>query len=107
MTYRQITREFGIVFKNYFCSLSVRCRSERASCLSWPSSKRAGGYLIYGKAATGAYNYRGMATKSATFTDETASKSGYNFYWVYPYHKDASNKMIIGSTLKYVYAKTK
>ncbi|WP_182440614.1 MULTISPECIES: NlpC/P60 family protein [Clostridia] len=75
--------------------------------LSWTKSNGAEGYLVYGKTATGVYGYRGMTTLGTTFVDKKASKTEYNFYWVYPYHKNASGKMIVGGTPKYVYGKAK
>ena len=74
--------------------------------LTWSKSSGAQGYLIYGKTAKGTYGYRGM-TSGTSFVDKKASKSEYNFYWVYPYHKNASGKMIVGGTPKYVYAKAR
>ena len=75
--------------------------------LTWTASKGAEGYLIYGKTETGNYGYIGMTTLGTTYTDKKASNKEYNFYWVYPYHKDKSGKMIVGGTPKYVYGKAK
>lgn len=75
--------------------------------LTWTKSPDADGYLIYGKTEKGAYGYRGMTTQGITYTDTKASKSEYNFYWVFPYHKDPNGKMIVGGTPKYVYGKAK
>lgn len=75
--------------------------------LTWNKSTGAKGYLIYGKTATGAYGYRGMTTTGTTFTDTKASKTEYNFYWVFPYDQDASGKMLVGGTPKYVYGKAR
>ncbi|RHR20542.1 hypothetical protein DWX43_26485 [Clostridium sp. AF19-22AC] len=73
--------------------------------LIWQASKGAEGYLVYGKTATGVYGYKGMTTKGTSFTDKNASISEFNFYWVFPYHKNQSGKMIVGGTPKYVYGK--
>ncbi|WP_418750785.1 Ig-like domain-containing protein [Frisingicoccus sp.] len=75
--------------------------------LTWKASAGAEGYLVYGKTATGKYGYIGMTTKGTTYVDKKASKTEYNFYWVFPYHKDANKKMIVGGTPKYVYGKAK
>ncbi|WP_418750784.1 leucine-rich repeat domain-containing protein [Frisingicoccus sp.] len=75
--------------------------------LTWKASAGAEGYLVYGKTATGKYGYKGMTTKGTTYVHKSASKTEYNFYWVFPYHKDANGKMIVGGTPKYVYGKAK
>ena len=75
--------------------------------LTWKASAGAEGYLVYGKTATGKYEYKGMTTKGTTYVHKGASKTEYNFYWVFPYHKDANGKMIVGGTPKYVYGKAK
>ncbi|WP_418750782.1 leucine-rich repeat domain-containing protein [Frisingicoccus sp.] len=75
--------------------------------LTWKASAGAEGYLVYGKTATGKYEYKGMTTKGTTYVHKSASKAEYNFYWVFPYHKDASGKMIVGGTPKYVYGKAR
>ena len=75
--------------------------------LTWTKSADAQGYLIYGKTASGEYGYIGMTT-STSYVDKKASKSEYNFYWVYPYYKDADGKKIVGQkNTKYVYGKAK
>ena len=71
------------------------------------ASAGAEGYLVYGKTATGKYEYKGMTTKGKTYAHKSASKTEYNFYWVFPYHKDAKGKMIVGGTPKYVYGKAR
>lgn len=73
--------------------------------LTWKSVPGAEGYLIYGKTSNGKYGYKGMTTRGTSFTDKKASRFVYNFYWVFPYYKLSSNKMIVGSTPKYVYGK--
>ncbi|RHR24794.1 hypothetical protein DWX43_19325 [Clostridium sp. AF19-22AC] len=75
--------------------------------LTWTASVGSEGYLVYGKTASGKYGYIGMTTKGTSYVDKKASKKEYNFYWVYPYHKDKSGKMIVGRTPKYVYGKAK
>ena len=75
--------------------------------LTWKASAGAEGYLVYGKTATGKYGYIGMTTKGTTYVHKSASKTEYNFYWVFPYHRDANGKMIVGGTPKYVYGKAK
>lgn len=66
--------------------------------LTWSVSVGAEGYLVYGKTASGAYGYKGMTTQGTVFVDKKAAKDEYNFYWVFPYHKDKSGKMIVGGT---------
>ncbi|MBO7564895.1 MAG: leucine-rich repeat protein [Clostridiales bacterium] len=73
--------------------------------LSWSASYGAEGYLVYGKTESGKYGYKGMTTKGTTWTDADASLSEYNYYWVFPYHKDSSGKMVTGLTGKYTYGK--
>lgn len=73
--------------------------------LTWAAFSDAEGYLIYGmNGANNTYHYIGM-TGNTSFTDTKASDSNWNFYWVFPYHKDSSGKMIVGGTAKYVYGK--
>ena len=47
-------------------------------------------------------SYIGMTTRGTAFTDTKASKTQWNFYWLFPYHKNAEGKMIVGGTPKYV-----
>lgn len=76
--------------------------------LAWNASRDAEGYLIYGmNGANSNYHYIGMTTRGTAFTDVKASKSEWNFYWVFPYHKNAEGKMITGGTAKYVFGKAK
>ena len=75
--------------------------------LSWTKSAGAEGYLIYGMEAKGKYGYIGM-TKTNTYTHKKASKNVYNFYWVFPYHRDAKGKIVVGKiSSHYVYGKAK
>ncbi len=74
--------------------------------LTWTGSSGAEGYLVYGIHPGASYGYIGMTTKGTTFTDKNASKTDWNFYWVFPYHK-YGDKMIVGGTPKYVYGKAK
>ena len=77
--------------------------------LGWTKTKNSEvqGYLIYGKhGKDDSSTYIGM-TSATTFTDTKAITSDYNFYWVYPYYKDASGKRIIGKAAPYVYGKAK
>ena len=72
--------------------------------LTWNSAEGAEGYLIYAQ-KNGKYGYVGMTTKGTTFTDAKASKTAYNYYWVFPYHKDGQGNMIVGGTPKYTYGR--
>ena len=74
--------------------------------LTWSKVNTAAGYLIYGKTNSGTYGYKGM-TASTTWTDTKAPSNEYSFYWVFPYFKNASGKMIVGLTGKYVFGKAK
>ena len=86
---------------------NLKAASQKGSVkLTWSKTTDAEGYLIYGKTASGKYGYVGMTT-STSYVDKKASKSEYNFYWVFPYHKNADGKMIVGQTGKYVYGKAK
>ena len=73
--------------------------------LTWTEQKDAEGYLVYGQRAGGKYGYVGITTKGTTFTDTKASKTAYNYYWVFPYHKDGQGNMIVGGTPKYTYGR--
>lgn len=75
--------------------------------LNWTKSADAAGYIIYRRVGNGKFEYLGM-TSQTTYTDKKASKNEYNFYRVYPYHKTANGKRVIGETCaKYVYGKAK
>lgn len=75
--------------------------------LTWSASNSAEGYLVYGRVGGKDYGYVGMTTKGTTFTDGKASKDVYNYYWVFPYHKDQEGKMIVGKTAKYTYGRSR
>ena len=75
--------------------------------LTWTMSAGAEGYLVYGIRAGEKYGYIGMTTKGTTFTDKKASSTDWNFYWVFPYHKDSEGNMVVGGTPQYVYGKAK
>ena len=80
--------------------------SKKGVTLRWEQQAGVDGYLVYGIRSGGSYGYIGMTTKGTTFTDGKASKKAYNFYWVFPYHKDAeTGKMIVGGTPKYTYGR--
>lgn len=75
--------------------------------VSWTKSSDADGYLVYGIRDGQKYSYIGM-TNGAAFIDKKASKEGYNFYWVFPFHYDKSGKMVVGEiTPTYVYGKAR
>ena len=74
--------------------------------LTWTASSGAEGYLVYGIHPGGSYEYIGMTTQGTTFTDKKASKTDWNYYWVYPFHKNGSTMVVVG-TAKYVYGKAK
>ena len=58
-------------------------------------------------AANRSYHYVGMTTGATAFIDKKASRTNWNFYWVYPYHKNAQGEMIVGGTPKYVYGRAR
>ena len=74
--------------------------------LSWNPDYNADGYLIYAR-KNNKYAYLGMTSspKSTSYVDTAALVDDYNFYWVFPYVKDASGKIIAGTCTKYVFAK--
>ena len=74
--------------------------------LTWNASPGAEGYLIYGIRPGDSYKYLGM-TSGTTWYDIKASKTDWNFYWVFPYFKDDSGAMIVGLTGSYVYGKAR
>lgn len=74
--------------------------------LSWDKAENAEGYLIYAQ-KNNKYGYCGMVTKNTSFIDTKALDTDYNFYWVYPYHKEDNGQMVVGGTPKYVYGKAK
>ncbi len=75
--------------------------------LTWTKSSGADGYLIYGKTSSGKYGYIGMTSKT-NYIDKKASKTEWNFYWVFPYHRDVNGKRVVGQkSSKYVYGKAK
>ena len=73
--------------------------------LTWSHSPYSEGYLLYGIRDKDSYGYVGMTNTGCIFYDKKASKTGWNFYYVFPYHKDASGKMIVGQSSAYVYGK--
>ena len=79
--------------------------------LTWTKSEGAQGYLIYGKRGKDdKYAYIGMTAKgtATSYVDKKAAKDKYNFYWIIPYHKDASGNRVYGKvSSKYVYGKAK
>lgn len=75
--------------------------------LTWTASQGADGYLIYGIRPGHSYGYIGMTTTGTRFADTKASKADWTYYWVFPYHKDADGKMIVGGTAPYVYSKAR
>lgn len=66
--------------------------------LTWNKVLDADGYLIYGIVDGKKYSYVGMAKKGPGFIDSKASKTIYNYYWVFPYHTDENGNMIVGET---------
>ncbi len=72
--------------------------------LNWSAVSGAEGYLVYAK-KNNVYGYLGMTTTSTTYTDNNALYDDYNYYWVFPYYKDSTGKMIAGTCQTYKYAK--
>lgn len=86
---------------------NLKAASEKGGVkLTWGRVLEAEGYLVYGRRAGGNYEYIGM-TRNDKYTDKKASKTEYNYYWVYPYHTNTQRKMIAGATPKYTYGKAR
>ena len=76
--------------------------------LTWSRVNGADGYLVYGMNGSDRnYHYIGMTTGGTALTDSKASKTQWNYYWVFPYHNNTWGKKIVGGTAKYVYGKAK
>lgn len=73
--------------------------------LTWDKMKDADGYLIYRKIGNeGEFEYLYMKDKaSPSFYDSKCDKKDYNYYRVYPYHKNG-DKIVSGMSDTYVYA---
>ena len=72
--------------------------------LEWNKVSGAEGYIIYRQEGKSSFKYLYMKDSSATsYVDSKCSGSEYNYYRVYPYHKNSS-KMIVGISDKYVYS---
>lgn len=75
--------------------------------ISWSKGTDAEGYIIYAaRNNSKKFSYIGMTGKTS-YTDTKASKSGYNYYRVYPYHTAKDGTRALGSSAAYVYAKAK
>lgn len=86
---------------------NLKAASEKGGVkLTWGRVSGAEGYLVYGCRAGGNYEYIGM-TRNDKYTDKKASKTEYNYYWVYPYHTNVQGKMIAGATPKYTYGRAR
>lgn len=83
-------------------SLTATSNGTNRVSLSWNTVSGADGYLIYG-IKNGVYGYVGMTTQGTTYTD-TKAITDWNYYWVFPYVKDATGKMHTGSCTTYKYA---
>lgn len=71
--------------------------------LTWNKVSGAEGYLIYRQEGNGEFKYLYMKDASATsYVDSKCSGTDYNYYRVYPYHKNAGT-IIPGLSDKYVY----
>ena len=102
------TIEFNIVYKKLTAVKNLKAvpAGARKVKLTWDKVQGADGYLVYGQ-KNGKYGYVGMTTKGTTFTDAKASKTAYNYYWVFPYHKNKQGEMIVGGTAPYTYGRAK
>lgn len=72
--------------------------------LTWQASNGAEEYLVYGIRAGGSYEYVGL-TSGTSFTDTKASKTSYNYYWVYASFNNASGARVIGLAPSYTYGR--
>lgn len=98
------------VYAKGVCSAVTNLKASSVSGgvkLSWMASPDAEGYLVYGIVNNGCYKYTGMTTRGTTFADIKASKTVYNYYWVFPYHKDSKGKIIVGGMAPYTYGRAK
>lgn len=74
--------------------------------LTWAKATAADGYLIYGKTQSGTYHFIAqLGGSTVTYTDKKASKTEWNFYWIYAYHKDSKGNLIVGDATAYKFAK--
>lgn len=107
---KAINTSCGYVYAKGVCAsvTNLKAANQKGAVkLTWTKSADAAGYLIYGKTASGKYGYIGMTSKTS-YVDKKASKSEYNFYWVFPYHKNSEGKRVVGQkSTKYVYGKAK
>ncbi len=106
---RAINTSCKYVYAKGVCTavINLKATGQKGSVkLTWTKSPDADGYLIYGRKDSGTYGYMGMTSKTS-YIDKKAAKTEYNFYWVYPYHKGADGKIIVGQGGKYVYGKAK
>lgn len=72
----------------------------------WSQQKDADGYLLYGIRYGKSYGYIGMTMGETVFVDKSAPRSGFSFYWVFPYYKDSAGCITIGEISKtYAYGK--
>ena len=98
------TMVYGVPKLSAVTSLTAEPSGKRKVKLLWEAVPGAEGYLIYAQ-KEGKYGYIGMTTLGTTFIDKQALDNDYNFYWVFPYVRNASDKMVPGGCEKYVYAK--
>lgn len=81
--------------------------------LTWNAVEGAEGYIIYTKSASeiGSHylsmrTHAGSGASATKYKDTEASRSEYNFYWIFPYYT-LDGKKIITTDKNYVYAKAK
>ena len=107
---RVINTDCGYVYAKGVCAsvTNLKAANQKGAVkLTWTKSADADGYLIYGKTSSGKYGYIGMTSKTS-YVDKKASKTEWNFYWVFPYHKNSEGKRVVGQkSTKYVYGKAK
>ena len=96
---------YDLTMLNTVSDLRASSNGKNKVLVSWTKSAAADGYLIYAQ-KNKKYGYIGMTSKTG-YIDKKASKKEWNFYWVFPYYKNADGKMIVGQTGKYVYGKAK
>ena len=71
--------------------------------LSWNASQNADGYLILGLNPSRTGKQIGYTVKTS-WTDKEADSTSWNYYWVIPFYKNDTGKIVRGPLSNYVYA---
>ena len=84
-------------------NLKAKATGTNKVTVSWTGDSNSDGYLIVGLNKNRKGTQIGYTGK-ASWTDTSAESDGWNFYWVLPFYKDGSNKIIRGPLGNYTYA---